>query len=479
MSWSADPWGEAPWSAGVVPSTTPPGQTIPPPIPGATTQYSYARQTGILPWSLASWSGGFAPSVYQPGGIVASPNPDTGTCTIYAWWPYASKMLLVRVTPDGVRTPVRGGYPLAAIGSTRINACPNPSVEAGLNGYVPGTGSPTLGTVTRTDLDPSDPDTTAWTATISAAGTNEVTVPLSLASAQIVTVGIDLSIADRPTALTITIGWTDSGGNALASSVATLTSNQVGASISQYGRAVVYLQPPVGAFAATNMKVAGTGLPAGDVMSGDRITVEKGRTDGSYFDGDVLGGLWTGATQLSTSIAAPVATVVDGECPLDVPVTYQVFDPDLVGGSASASSVVLASNGQAWLGHPLSPSAPIPCTPTEVPTVVHALPQAILPVMGRPKPVVVTSTVRQAPSGAIKIGCGDFADRAALLALLADAQPLLFRAPAEYGFGYGQWLTFSDISEDAGGRLAWQQARVLSANYQEVDAPAAVNLVAA
>lgn len=473
MAWSQDPYSEAPWSGPTIPGS-PIGQVLPPPIPGGTKSFQWTVQQGAYPWSFVGWSGAVGPVSDPGGGIIVVPDPISGVARVSAWWPYADSLQVVRITPDGKRTAVRGAYPLTPAGQTRTNRCLNPSATAGLNGYIPGAGNPTLSQLPRTDMATA----TAWRAVIAAAGTDEVVVPVSLSAGQQVTVAADLQFSSRPSGVTITVGWINAAGVAVASSVATLTANQVNVSVQQFGRQVVVLAPTAGAVTCSTLKITATGLPAGGIMDGSRITVEQGITDGSPYDGDSLGGLWLGVDELSSSILAPVATVADGECPLDVPVVYQVFNPRLVGGSAAAAPVTLPSLGDAgWLTHPSSPDTPVPCYPTSTPTQVRALQQTILPIIGRTYPIAVSAAVRQAPKGSHSIYTESFVERDRIYQLLADGQPLLLRAPGAFGFGPGQWLSLADITEDPGGRPAYLQGRTLVGTYQEVDAPAGVNLL--
>ena len=72
-----------------------------------------------------------------------------------------------------------------------------------------------------------------------------------------------------------------------------------------------------------------------------------------------------------------------------------------------------------------------------------------------------------------------FAIRDQLHALLDDGSPLLLRAPADYGYGPGMWISLGDTEEDPGGRPAWAQARTITAPFQVVSAPAGPNSLVA
>lgn len=436
---------------------------------GSTTSYTYGIGVGSYPWSYGGWSGGVAPFAALAGGVIAKPNAASGVVTLSAWWPYAPTMQLVRVATDGVVTGVRGGYPVTP-GQTLVNYATNPG-SASTAGYTPGTGSPTISLVTRTD----SVGGTAVRATNAAAGTSEVTVPQSLPAAPQVTVAFDMNVSARPTSGTITLGWNDGSGNALTATAIALTANQINACVGTWGRVVVAATPPGNAATCPSLKVTLGGMPAGGAMDLDRWLIVQAASDGTYRDGDSLGGQWTGTAGLSTSVLAPVATITDGECPLDVAVTYSVYAPILTGGYATSPSVTLASYGQSWLTHPASPSSPVLCKPTENPALTRKIPQGVFPIIGSPYPVVVSGAARLAPSGTLTLDTAAFTDRDALLGLLADGSPMLLRTPAEDGYGLGRWLAFSDVVEDPKGRPIWNQTRFLACQFQQVAAPAGPN----
>lgn len=451
----------------------PPGQQTPPPIPGGTATFVYIAQTGVGPLALRTLAGYTPAGTYPGGGIIVSPMAATGTMSVTAWWPDAPVLLLLRVTPDGALTPVRGGYPATPSAATRRNLCPNPSAEAGLNGYAAGTGTPTLSSTARLG-DPSG-GVLALRATVAGAGTNEVTIPTTLTGVA-ATIGLDVRFSARPTAVTVTVGWTSATGGALTPSVVTLSADEVNTSVSQWGRQAVTVTPPTGATASTT-KITATGMSAGGTMDLDRVMIEAGSTVGSYVDGSVLGGIWTGTTALSTSVVAPIVTVSDGEAPLDVALSYILYGPGVTGGRMLSPPAVLSTGDTAWITHPARPSAPVAVQPTITPVLTHALDQATFRVLGRTNPVVVSSANRIAPSGSITLDAPAFADRDVLLGLLADGSPMLLRTPQNFGYGYGMWLAFGDVVEDPGERAPWQQTRALTAPIQVVDPPAAANSV--
>jgi hypothetical protein len=179
-----------------------PGQ-LPPPIPGLPGSFSYNATLGVYPWAYGMWAGGYPPPAYPGGGVLAVAVPAQGTVRIRAWWPSATELHLVRIHPDGARSPVRGGDPLKIAEATRTNYATNPSVEAGLNGYVPADGNPTLSQLAA----PNAPaGSMVLRATNPGAGSNGVTIPTApvpvVLTSRLGTVGLTLRTSTRPASAT-------------------------------------------------------------------------------------------------------------------------------------------------------------------------------------------------------------------------------------------------------------------------------------
>lgn len=470
--WAGSPYAEAPWAAPVIPSTITVG-TIPPPVPGESQSYTWSAQLPVRPWAFGGWAGGIAPSTFLGGGVQAIPDPSTGTVEVQAWWPNIPSLELMRITPDGVITPVRGGFPILN-GRTRFNYCNNPSGAAGNNGWFPEVGNPSLTTGTRSD-------TGGPCILVGVQANGEVSFDVPQANApneRYLTVGFDLLLPRQPGTVKLVIRYLDANGDDTASSTVAIDPNTINASINQWSRVVVAVQPPDNASTVTEINVDLQSMVAGDQIGLSLVTVESASTDGSAADGSVLGGFWNGTPGLSTSTVAPVMTVIDGECPLDIVVNYQVWNTTISGGEATSPPVTLDSRGQSWLSHSSDPEHPLSVSPTATPVLKRALPQTGLAVIGRPRPVVITSGVRQAPSGTITFDSPDHTYRALILGLMRDGTALLFRAPADYGYGPGQWLQFGDLDEDAQGRPAYLTTRALTVPFQEVDPPVNTNLTA-
>src|SRR5437868_9488322 len=166
MGYARNPWARTPWALqGDLTNITPPGWQE---TPGGS--YAYSTQPGIGAWALRSWAGMVGVPVYASGGIAVTAVPDSGVVSIRAWWPDAPALQLVRITPDGARHPVRGGYPVVPTASTRRNISTNPSVETATTGWLAGNAQTTISRIavaaTRHNLCPNpsaELGITGWT----------------------------------------------------------------------------------------------------------------------------------------------------------------------------------------------------------------------------------------------------------------------------------------------------------------------------
>jgi hypothetical protein len=465
MAYDESPYGGAAYGGDGQASSSP-GQTLPPPIPGGTQIYYYASENGYYPYAYGGFAGARPQIVSMAGGLIVTPQPENGVVQIMGWWPASRYLHFLRLHDDGSRHPVRGGYGVDPDGVRRINYATNPSLEIGLNGFVPDVGSPTLTRITSA----STHGAYALRATNAAAGSSGVTVPTTFAAGRTTaTVAADLWFATRPTSLAFNISWVDSGGGSLGSTNTTLSANVINTAVSQWGRIVVQVTPPVGAVNNTFKIVAG-GMPAAGTMDIDGITFEGDDTDASYFDGDTLASRWTGVVGLSTSDLSPITTVYDRDCPLDTPVRYLVANPSLTGGYVVSSTVELQSVGRwCWLTHPRF-DAPIRCDLQSVPVLEHGIDQGIFYPIGRKRALVV-SAKRHAPATQLIFNAVSFAERDTLLEFMSDGEPVLLRAPARYGYGPGVWWALGAVVEDREERHAYQDAMILTADAVEVDSP--------
>jgi hypothetical protein len=469
MSWARLPYAYAPYGGVDVSGSTPPNQVLPPPIPGGTTAYYWSAENGIYPYAYGGWAGARPLIPIFPGGVVAVPVQNRGVITLHAWWPYATTLHVIRIHPDGTRHPVRGGYGLPITAATRGNWSTNPSFEVGLNGVTPDAGSPTL-----TQLaDAAAPSGSyVMRCTVAGSGSNGVTIPTSLRGAAPVTLGFATRYSVRPTGVRVTITWTDVSAASLGTTTINLTADQINQSVSQFGRQVVTTIPPATAYTPT-IKIIADGMTAASTMDLDAITIEQGAlTDGSFFDGDSLGGTWAGTVGLSTSALAPMQIVDDAEAPLDIPVTYVVANPALTGGQVLSDPAILASWGRwCWLTHPTNGGDPLRIDLHQVPVLEREIDQGVFWPIGSRTAVVVSAAQRRSPTAELAINAMSFAERDALIDVMSDGMPLLLRAPAAFGYGEGTWWSFGRVTEDREGRRAYQDAMLLSAAAIEVSPP--------
>ena len=456
--------------------TVPAGQqTLPPPIPGGTTTWLYRRHPA-LNYGYRAFGGGSIVPNYPGGGISLRPAPERGIMEVTAWWPDADFLTLVRIIGDSV-TPVRNSTPVTITGDTRRNYCTNPSVEIDRSGWLADAGNPTL---LRTSVGVAPRGTYYLLATAAAAGSNGVTVPTAIPPGVNLTVGFDLWLRNRPTGFTVTVNWADITGAALTPTVVNLSAADINRSVADvtqanavFARQVVTVATPAAGVTAT-LKLTATGMPSAsfNVMGVDGVTVERGTTTGSYFDGGTYGGQWLGTSGLSVSALSPLIVIEDGECPTDQPVSYQLVNPTPVsGGVMESPTIVLPSNGVTWLTHPGDSAHPRKVIVDKVPTETEDADQGRFLGIGARYRVVVSAKQRAAPSGKIGFYALSWEERDDLRTLFRDLQPVLLRPPVEYGYREPMWLALGGLDQDAEDRLAYHDARLLTASYDVVEAP--------
>jgi hypothetical protein len=467
--WARVAYASAPWAAETIPNVIPAGiQPVPPPIPSATSSYTYLTQTGVAAWATRSWAGAQATPVFPGGGISVAPLPDLGIVRIWAWWPDAANLQIVRIDQDGNRTAVRGGFPRVVSEKTRRNLCLNPSFEAGLNGYTQLDINTTFTQVTTAPYVADGAYALRMTSTTTTTG---ATWPATLPGAGPYTIAFNLGFTTKPTAVTVTVAWLTSAGTSAGSTVLALSADQLAASLGQSVRHTFQFAAPSTAVSGTVQLVA-TGITAGSTQVFlDAVMVEAATTSGAYFDGSTTYGLWSGVTHLSSAVLSPVQVFDDAECPLDVPIVYEVYSSAFSGGRMRTDPVLLLSNGRTWLTH-TEIGPPVIVDLRSVPSQVYGIERGVFRAMGAPRAITVTGATRFAPTGTIVFNAISKAEHDALLTMFDDGSPVLLRTPAEYHYdSAGQWLSLGDLTEDREGRKAWMDAWVLSAPYDEVDPP--------
>jgi len=471
--WARVALGRGPWSADDVPNVRPPGwQEVPPPIPDATATYTYLTQTGAAAWASRTWAGAQATPTFPGGGILAAPRPEDGVVHLWLWWPDAPTFHVMRETPDGVRTPVRGAFGLPVTTPTRRNVNPNGGFETGLNGYTQLHGGVTL---TQSQTAPYVAHRASAMRMMSNTTTTGVISPGVFAGAGSYTVGFNIGSTTLPTSVVWSIAWLDNLGASAGSTTLTLTADELNAMVGQTTRVVRQFAAPTNAVSgAATLTVSGITASVTEVYL-DAVIFERGTTDGSYFDGTTaLGAQWTGVAELSESLLAPVIELDDGEAPMDIPVTYQLFVTVALGGRVESTPVVLDSNDQVWITHPSTPDTPVLITPLgSAPVIEYAAVQGVFYPLGRRYPVVISASQRHSATGTITFGVVSTQERVDLEALLSDLSPVLLRVPAGYHPG-DMWLSLATLTIDPQGRKPWQETRTITSPFWEVEAPDAL-----
>lgn len=476
-------WSGALWAGPTVLPDPVVGEQFPPPIPAAIHQrFDYIVNTGLQTWGVDGWAVPRDDPYYPGGGVLLAPQPDIGVMRLYAWWPDATLIHLIRVHPDGSRYAVRGATPRRVAHPTRRNFDQNPSHEAGINGLFPGAGDPLLSRVPRLD----DPSGGAWAATntIAAAGPSGFSRPVQpmAISQHAVTVSFDALFTALPSSVVVTVQWQDAAGSTLpAASTATLGADQLVQSVNQWGRQVAHLVPPDAAAVAGDVFVTAQDMPAGPSFAHDRWVLEEGHTDGAYVSGSIPGGQWTGVPELSSSLTADVQVVDDGECPLDIPVTYELFYAGLtVGLMRSRPASLAAPTGEycAWLTHPARPATPIRLWVGTDPSLTRPIDRSTSKVMGRRLKVVRSDDHRSGDEGSLVVHTEGPRGTAELEDALADGRSVLLRSPDGFQHPPLWWLNFGDVDRDNPSGYAGFYRRQFTLPFIEVDAPSAIDFAA-
>lgn len=152
------------------------------------------------------------------------------------------------------------------------------------------------------------------------------------------------------------------------------------------------------------------------------------------------------------------------------PATYTAVT---AGGSLTTSTVQLDVS-VAWLRHPGVPSLSLPIDFQGWGTPVRPVNQAVLDVLNRRDPIVVSDSRRKTPRGTLTLRTKTLPEATALLELFDDVTPLLLDLPPALGYGIEHYyLAMGDLTED---RLRpdyyphpW---RIWTCPYTVVDRPA-------
>lgn len=473
MTWTRRSWVQGTWAAGNVAQAQQGGVGATDPTQGAVT-WRWVPVSGVSPWARSGWAGGGL--VGPPaGGVLVTPDDASGTVRGRVWWASERYVRIMRIAPDGSRTPVRGAYPITVTTPTRSNIATNPSAANNTTGWSASTGSPTLSRLTG--LTSPAPLSTAVRMTATAAGTSSAYLPVTLPGSMTARIGFAVRYSKLPSALRLTADFTDDSGLALPQVAVTVPVASLPA-VGTWGRGIVDMAPPTGSRSKNGqLRINADGLAAGDTVDVTALSIEDAslsNATGQYFDGNTLGAYWAGSAGNSLSVLAPIVSFVDGEAPLDVPVVYEVT-PSSATMRAISNSVTLDSNDVIWVTHPADPTTAVEVEVEKAPQLSRDIDQSAFTVIGRANPVVVTGSRRRAPTGTLTVCAPSFGDRDRLLAMLADGQPLYLRAPARLGYGYGWWIAIGNVTESTTGTYGGSGLRHLELPFTVVDAPVTPN----
>lgn len=480
MGYSRAPYGGFAYggTADVPPASGAP--SIDPSNPGGSGWVFGAALTGPGPYGGFAYGGGGSLVRPSVGGISATPDPLLAQVRIATWWSDAPYLRVTRIV-NGQRTPVRGAYPVPVSVATRRNRCTNPSGEVDTSGWLSGTNT----TLTRIVEAAMPAGVAAFRLKATAAGAVNATVPVALPLPDgPPCISLALRLSAQPSgALTVSVAWRDAASALLGTTTATIASAALGPYVGRWSRTPVLNvpYPSLGAGAAAvatgTLTLSVAGMAANGTADVDAVMIEGGSSTGDYFDGATSAyTAWAGTAHASTSTMAPLVSVVDTEAPLDVPIRYELSAPDQPAFRAVSEPVVLESRGQTWLTHPDGTSMVL--TVAEEPEQTRAIARGVFEVIGRARPIAVSSAQRQSSAASLTVWTETFAERDKLLALLDDGSPLLLRAPAELGHGPGEWLSIGDASYKAVGHGAWEHTREFTLPYVVVDAPVADDALA-
>jgi hypothetical protein len=154
---------------------------------------------------------------------------------------------------------------------------------------------------------------------------------------------------------------------------------------------------------------------------------------------------------------------------LDEVISYVATSTDAPGVVVESAQITVPSNGQTWLKHPGKPSLNRVVQVTRPPDVTRPIDLGVFPVLGRRRPIAVSST-RRSVSGTLELSSATLDERDGLLNLFADGAVLLFTAPGDYGVGR-LFLAVGDVEEQRPAGAAPNPTRLWQVPFTAVGAP--------
>ena len=125
-----------------------------------------------------------------------------------------------------------------------------------------------------------------------------------------------------------------------------------------------------------------------------------------------------------------------------------------------------------WLRHASDPSLSMRVLVASLDTLGRDVNQSILPVLSRARPIVITDGARKSWDGNLAVELDSPAERAAFVALTQDASPLLFVAPAAWGWDFTSgWMSLGKLTWTNPAGIGRDPTRIASMPFVLVDPP--------
>lgn len=446
-------------------------------VPGYDAIYYWTQAGSSSAYGQAAYGGRVA-FTYPAAGILAAPDPESGTVTIWAWWAYASEVVVNRVDPDGTRTPVRSSPIVLDAKASRRNLASNPKVRDATTNYSAGSNT-TLSRLTALST-PSEYVTTALRQTAASAGTVSTSVTTDAVQPRPTVFSWWARTSAVVTDLQVQVRWYDL--NSLDLGVSTYSVGATGRTqaVGAWSRVSTAMTSWPSDATVGVLTYAATGVAAGGTVDMTGRLTEATITVGDYFDGDFPASMWIGAVGLSGSDTSKIGYTIDAEAPLDTPIQYEIASARAPGFVASTTPVTVSGDlfkppYDALLTHP-GLAKTIPVWVETDPEITNSIEQGKFQVIGRRNKVVISAPQRGGDEGDLTFVVESLEQRTQLLAMLDDGSPLLLRSKGGYGKPPMWWLAFSDITvspAESGTANTVNEVRRIKAPFVETDRPSA------
>jgi hypothetical protein len=198
-----------------------------------------------------------------------------------------------------------------------------------------------------------------------------------------------------------------------------------------------------------------------------------------------IGGIQT-QTRVQPIAGLASRFITDPEAPWDTPVSYVAAMTYGAGGAssrtdASAPATLTPTPASIWAVHPTVPSLSMPVDAgafsqlgiAQAGDLVYAAQATQHPILGSKVPILTKIGTRRAATWSIDLTSMTLNERTALLALADDETPILFRAPAAWGWGLDEgYYAIGDLTESRRWQYGPEPSRTFRLPLTKVAAPA-------